>query len=98
MTSRARIGHAFLTATRRSALKCLAALSFTAVAPKLVMAARTPSAAEGPFYPTEAMRFADADNDLVKIDGAVRSAGGEVVILKGRVLDRAGETRFGGSR
>ena len=53
-------------------------------------ARRTPSATEGPFYPTPAMRFADADNDLVKIEGQVREAGGEVVWLRGRVLDRAG--------
>ena len=91
MTSHSRLGHALFTATRRRALKCLAAVSFTALAPKIAMAARTPSATEGPFYPTEAMRFADADNDLVKIDGAVRSAGGEVLILKGRVLDSAGK-------
>ncbi|MDP4991652.1 MAG: protocatechuate 3,4-dioxygenase, partial [Marivita lacus] len=50
----------------------------------------TPPAAEGPFYPTPTMRRADVDNDLVKILGSVEEAGGEVIILKGRVLDRAG--------
>lgn len=47
----------------------------------------TPSAAAGPFYPAPAMRFDDADNDLVKIESVVREAGGEVVYLNGRVLD-----------
>jgi protocatechuate 3,4-dioxygenase beta subunit len=50
----------------------------------------TPSGTEGPFYPTSGMRFDDVDNDLVKITGEVEQAGGEVVTLAGRVLDRAG--------
>lgn len=53
-------------------------------------ARRTPEATEGPFYPTQPMRFADADNNLVRIQGQLRDAGGEVVVLKGRVLDRQG--------
>ena len=51
---------------------------------------RTPSAAEGPFYPTTGMRYDDIDNDLVKITGEVEQAGGEVVKLAGRVLDKNG--------
>lgn len=51
---------------------------------------RTPSATAGPYYPTESMRFADIDNDLVKIVGAVEQAGGEVITLGGRVLNAAG--------
>ncbi len=50
----------------------------------------TPSQTEGPFYPRSGMRFDDIDNDLVKIAGAVKGAGGEVVHLSGRVLDRDG--------
>ncbi len=53
-------------------------------------AVSTPSASEGPFYPTTGMRFEDVDNDLVKIAGAVEQAGGEIVVLSGRVLDKAG--------
>jgi protocatechuate 3,4-dioxygenase beta subunit len=53
-------------------------------------AVSTPSASEGPFYPTTGMRFDDTDNDLVKIADAVEQAGGEVVVLGGRVLDTAG--------
>ena len=52
---------------------------------------RTPSASEGPFYPTSGMRFDDIDNDLVKIAGEVEQAGGEVVKLSGRVLDSEDE-------
>ena len=55
------------------------------------VASRTPSASEGPFYPTTAMRFDDIDNDLVKITGEVEQAGGEVVKLAGRVLDKNGK-------
>lgn len=51
---------------------------------------RTPSATEGPYYPTPAMRFADTDNDLVKVAGAAREAAGEAVWLKGRVILRNG--------
>ena len=47
----------------------------------------TPSGSEGPFYPTTRMRFNDIDNDLVKIEGEVERAGGEIVMLTGRVLD-----------
>ena len=50
----------------------------------------TPSATEGPFYPTTGMRMADVDNDLVKVMGLVEEAGGEVITLKGRVLDKDG--------
>ena len=53
-------------------------------------AIRTPSASEGPFYPTTTMRFDDIDNDLVKIDGVVTQAGGEIVRLSGRILDTKG--------
>ena len=53
-------------------------------------ATRTPGAAEGPFYPTTSMRFDDVDNDLVRISGRGERAGGEIVRLGGRVLDRNG--------
>lgn len=51
-------------------------------------AGRTPSATEGPFYPSPAMRLPDMDNDLVKVAGRLRQAGGEVIHLTGRVMDR----------
>ena len=71
---------------RRRLLLGLAALPFSGLA-----ALRTPPATEGPFYPTASMRFDDVDNDLVKIDGAVSAAGGEIVRLQGRVLDSDGQ-------
>ena len=55
----------------------------------------TPSGTEGPFYPLPAMRFADVDNDLVKIDGMVEQSGGEIVRIGGRVLDTAGQPLAG---
>lgn len=73
-----------MSLTRRLALHLLALL------PALPALARTPAQMEGPFYPTPRMRFADADNDLVRIEGAVRQAGGQPVLLGGRVLDRGG--------
>ena len=57
--------------------------------------ALTPSATEGPFYPVGDMRFDDVDNDLVKIEGRVQAAGGEIVRLQGRVLDTAGRPLAG---
>lgn len=51
-------------------------------------APQTPPATEGPFYPTGSMRLEDVDNDLVKVMGRVQEAGGEVIILKGQVLDQ----------
>ncbi|MGH6948204.1 MAG: hypothetical protein ACREDZ_12815 [Kiloniellales bacterium] len=46
----------------------------------------TPRATEGPFYPTKPP--ADDDSDLVRVEGAVREAGGEILHLGGRLLDR----------
>lgn len=54
-------------------------------------AVKTPRASEGPFYPLENMRFDDNDNDLVKISSVVKEAGGEVLNLRGRVLDSNGK-------
>lgn len=65
-------------------------------APALVLAApfagagavlpTTPRATEGPFYPTELP--SDDDSDLVRVEGALRAAGGEILHLGGRLLDR----------
>ena len=75
---------------RRSAVKLLASLPLAVITSWPAFARRTPAATEGPFYPTPSMRFADADNNLVKIAGVVEQAGGKVVALKGRVLDSKG--------
>ncbi|MDH3388178.1 MAG: protocatechuate 3,4-dioxygenase [Gammaproteobacteria bacterium] len=73
--------------TRRKLLLGLVALPITRIASASIP---TPAASEGPFYPTGAMRFNDIDNDLVRVGDAVEQAGGEVVRLSGRVLDRVG--------
>ncbi|MFK7860838.1 MAG: hypothetical protein AB8B64_18620 [Granulosicoccus sp.] len=55
----------------------------------------TPAATEGPFYPKPSMRTADTDNDLVKVEGIVTEAGGEIVTLKGRLSDKNGKVLSG---
>lgn len=82
--------------SRRSVLTgVLAAFASIFAFTKASAARLTPEAMEGPFYPIRSMRFADIDNDLVKISGLVREAGGETFILKGRVLARDGSVRPG---
>ena len=80
----------------RTLIPALGAVGVSAVAgPALGATDLTPRATEGPFYPTPSMRRADVDNDLVRIMGAVRDAGGEVFHLRGRVLDVDGNPRPG---
>ncbi len=55
----------------------------------------TPPQTAGPFYPPPADRPGDTDWDLVKVAGKVREAGGEVMHLSGRVLDRDGRALEG---
>ncbi|WP_323771589.1 protocatechuate 3,4-dioxygenase [Antarctobacter sp.] len=81
--------------TRRTVLTATLGALGAATAHPLLAATLTPGATEGPFYPTPPMRHADVDNDLVKIIGTIREAGGEVITLKGRVLDREGQPRAG---
>ncbi|MEL6374921.1 MAG: protocatechuate 3,4-dioxygenase [Pseudomonadota bacterium] len=86
---------------RRTFLRTLAAVGGALALPATLLPAtvqrawaarqRTPTSTEGPFYPTPSMRFADVDNDLVKVKGVVERAGGEVVRLRGRVIDAAGQ-------
>jgi protocatechuate 3,4-dioxygenase beta subunit len=52
---------------------------------------RTPAASEGPFYPTPAMRFSDIDNDLVKVASPDDTSIGEVIRIRGKVLNQQGE-------
>ena len=70
--------------TRRKILLGLASLPISGLA---AAALPTPSASEGPFYPTAGMRHDDVDNDLVRIGETVQRAGGEIVRLEGRVVD-----------
>lgn len=55
----------------------------------------TPSATEGPFYPPRSMRKKDTDNDLVKIADQLNEAGGEIIWLKGQVVDKSGNALSG---
>jgi len=84
-----------MSKTRRVMIGGAVGARGTVAAAKWLSAGGTPSAAEGPFYPTPPMRRADVDNDLVKIAGMVHQAGGEVIMLKGRVLDTDGAPRVG---
>ncbi|BDW86558.1 MULTISPECIES: hypothetical protein [Roseicyclus] len=73
----------------------LGAFGYAALAGPAAANTPTPSAMEGPFYPTPPMRRADVDNDLVRIIGMVEEAGGAVFRLKGRVMDRQGAALAG---
>jgi protocatechuate 3,4-dioxygenase beta subunit len=76
--------------TRRSVIATGGA-ALLAASPAAVLAARlatTPAQTEGPFYPN--VFPSDTDNDLVRIAGRMRDAGGEILILEGRVLDPEG--------
>ncbi|OED37909.1 protocatechuate 3,4-dioxygenase [Chromatiales bacterium (ex Bugula neritina AB1)] len=82
--------------TRRTLLKNSTVLAgsaaFSGTAASAIL---TPPSTEGPFYPKESMRTADIDNDLVKVTGMVEKAGGEIFILKGRILSKDGSPRAG---
>ena len=83
--------------SRRSWLTRMCAMLGTAMVIRNSHAAlkRTPVATEGPFYPKPSMRVADTDNDLVKVDGVVTEAGGEIITLKGLVSDKNGSSLNG---
>lgn len=80
---------------RRGIMGWLAGTFAALSAGRVAAAIETPSATEGPYYPEPAMRFADVDNDLVKIAGMVEEAGGEVISLTGRILDENGNPQAG---
>ena len=76
---------------RRMALRLLAVGGAVAGLARTAAAlAPTPPQTAGPFYPPPADRPGDDDWDLVKIAGKVREAGGEVMQLRGRVLNAGG--------
>jgi protocatechuate 3,4-dioxygenase, beta subunit len=68
----------------------LAFLGFLGIAGRAAAAVPTPEQTAGPFYPPPNQRPQDTDWDLVKMESRVREAGGEVLHLSGRVLDRDG--------
>ena len=69
--------------TRRALI--LAAPSLLLPGAALAALAPTPGAGEGPFYPVRMP--SDDDADLVRVEGAVREAGGDILHLAGRVMD-----------
>ncbi len=95
MSNAPRKGREPLVLTRRRALTLLSASPFASIVSASAAAGRTPTATEGPFYPTPRMRFTDADNDLVKIADIVEEAGGEVIVLRGRVRNMDGQPVVG---
>ena len=72
--------------TRRALI--LSAPSLLMPAAALSAAKPTPSGTEGPFYPTSIPD--DNDADLVRVENALREAGGDILHLGGRVLDTKG--------
>ncbi len=78
-------------ATRRRVVVGLGAIGAQTLLPLSAFAARlvpTPAQTEGPFYPVAFP--ADADNDLVRVQGQAAQALGKVAHITGRVLDRLG--------
>lgn len=71
----------------------LGLLGSTAFAGKLSAAIATPTTTAGPYYPQPSMRRRDVDNDLVKIAGKVKRAGGEVITFGGTLYDKNGTPR-----
>ena len=77
--------------TRRDLLKRSSVIAgATLISPVAIAKILTPPASEGPFYPKPSMRFDDIDNDLVKVADAVTQAGGEIIVLKGRIVSKDG--------
>jgi len=87
--------------TRRRLIKGLIAITGFTVFSRNVFSRNamqtilTPRATEGPFYPSPSMRLADVDNDLVKVSGLLKEAGGEIIWLKGKVLRKNGKVLAG---
>jgi protocatechuate 3,4-dioxygenase beta subunit len=79
------------TITRRNLSKKMAiATGVGLLAPGLAMSApATPAQVEGPFHPVDAQK--DTDLDLTLIEGHTGSALGEVILVRGRVLDSQGQ-------
>jgi protocatechuate 3,4-dioxygenase beta subunit len=73
--------------SRRRLLAAMPALFLPAIPVRAWAAVEaTPSATEGPFYPPRIP--SDSDGDLVRVAGAAGEAKGDLLLLRGRVLDR----------
>lgn len=83
------------TSRRRLLLGVLSGLGSLVFAGRSNAAVATPKTTAGPYYPEPNMRTPDIDNDLVKIVGKVKRAGGEIVTLRGTIFDKNGTPRAG---
>jgi len=82
--------------TRRGLLKGFITFAGLSVYSRNAMSeVLTPRTTEGPFYPSPSMSFGDIDNDLIKVFGAVKKAGGEIIELKGKVMSKQGKPLAG---
>ena len=79
-----------MTRKRRQLLGALGSLAALGAGRALAATAllATPRQSEGPFYPPKLPR--DKDFDLIHDEKAIRSAGGEILLLSGRVVDTDG--------
>lgn len=84
--------------TKRSLILSTLGMASAPIVPRALAASLpTPPASEGPFFPRAVDLKADRDNDLVRVAGAVREAGGEVLHLGGVVGDAKGN-RIAGAK
>lgn len=83
--------------TRRSLLNHgIAITGLTALSPYAASAVLTPRTTERPFLlPRQSMRFDDVDNDLVKVLGTLKEAGGDIIHLQGTIRSKAGRPLAG---
>ncbi len=72
---------------RRRLLHLIGLVPLSAMTTAKADSNKTPTTAEGPYYPSEAMRYSDDDNDLVKITEQTVQAGGQIINLDGIVTD-----------
>lgn len=79
-----------LKAVSRRVALAISGASMALAADPVRAAVQTPRQTEGPYYPRPVERVSDQDWDLVKVEGQVREAGGEVLWLMGQVLDTKG--------
>ena len=81
---------------RRRALRWIGAAALAPWLPGAALAQEwrpMPASTEGPFYPRTFP--ADKDNDLTRVAGAAGVAGGTILDLSGRILDRRGKPLAG---
>ena len=77
--------------TRRALLGRLAGISAALVVPKTLWASSqlTPKQTEGPFYPD--IKQNDHNWDLTRVEGRSDQATGQLIYVRGKVLDRSGK-------